>query len=278
MNPTFDAHTHIWERQWGNYVVGTGREGSRAQRDLLLALMDNNGVQRACLIAACNESNPHNNQFVANICRDQPNRFVMLSELPLMAPDREELLTRTLHDWPALGLRYIVPIDEMPDAWSGPKYQRFWDNAAAAELLVALNLTPHQVTRLVPLVDRFPNIRWILDHMGRPAHNMSDTDYQPVLDLAVYPNVFVKISGFYAFTEDSAEYPYADLAKFVVALRDAYGADRLLWGSDALVVADFSSYTQAYTCLRHIHALSQDDLAWILGKTSENLFQPRYAK
>ena len=55
-------------------------------------------------------------------------------------------------------------------------------------------------------------------------------------------------------------------------------ARRLLWGSDALPVLDFSSYTQTYSCLRHIPALSEDDLAWILGKTAEELFQPRYAK
>ena len=182
---------------------------------------------------------------------------------------------RTLNDWPALGLRYFAAPDERPDAWSGPEHTSFWEKADAAKLIVALNLGPNQAARLTPLVRDYPNIRWLLDHMARPRYDMDDAAYQPVLDLAGFPNVFVKISAWYAFTADVAEYPYDDLARFVVALRDAYGARRLLWGSDALPVLDFSSYTQTYTCLRHIPALSEDDLGWILGKTADSLFQPR---
>ncbi|MDP7396537.1 MAG: amidohydrolase family protein [Lentisphaeria bacterium] len=278
MNPTFDAHTHVWEHQWQDFVVGTGGRGNRSQCDLLLALMDRNGVERACVIGGCDETNHRNNDFVAELCRERPDRFVMLSEISLTAANREELLARTLNDWPALGLRYFAAPDERPDAWSGPEHTSFWEKADAAKLIVALNLGPNQAARLTPLVRDYPNIRWLLDHMARPRYDMDDAAYQPVLDLAGFPNVFVKISAWYAFTADVAEYPYADLARFVVALRDAYGARRLLWGSDALPVLDFSSYNQTYSCLRHIPALSEDDLGWILGKTADSLFQPRYAK
>ena len=64
MNPTFDAHTHVWEHQWQDFIVGTGGRGNRSQCDLLLALMDRNGVERACVIGGCDETNHRNNDFV----------------------------------------------------------------------------------------------------------------------------------------------------------------------------------------------------------------------
>jgi predicted TIM-barrel fold metal-dependent hydrolase len=121
-------------------------------------------------------------------------------------------------------------------------------------------------------VQRCPNANWLLDHMGRPRHDMPDAAYQPVLDLAGRPNVFVKVSGFYAFTARAAEYPYKDLERFVIALRDAYSAQRLLWGSDLPPVLEFSSYEQSFACLEHIRGLTENDLEWILGRTAEKLF------
>jgi L-fuconolactonase len=141
-----------------------------------------------------------------------------------------------------------------------------------AGIFVSLNLQPHKIAELPALIERCPKVRWLIDHMGRPRHDMSEAEYRPVLDLARFPNVFVKVSGFYAFTGDPAEYPYADLARFVVALRDAYGAARLLWASDAPPVLEFSSYEQSYRCLLHVPQLSDDDLRWIFGRTAESLF------
>ena len=162
----------------------------------------------------------------------------------------------------------------MPDAWGATAHHSFWDKVIAAKLFVALNLAPPQAARLAPLVKRYPQIRWLLDHMGRPRYDMSDTEYQPVLDLATFPNVFVKVSGFYAFTADSAAYPYLDLARFVSKLREAYGAHRLLWGSDAPPVLDFSSFRQTCQCLLHPAVdLSERDLKWVFGGTAKKLFE-----
>jgi L-fuconolactonase len=274
MTPTFDAHVHLWEHRWQDFVVGTWREGPTAQRDLLLALLDRYGVERACVLAACDHHNPANNEFVAAICRKGPDRFVMLSEIPLSSPQRNDLLARTIQDWQAQGFRYFVPPGETPAAWATP--DGFWETANRARLCVALNLAPHQAAGLGPLVRRYRDLRWLLDHMGRPRPDMSADEYQPVLDLAAYPTVFVKLSGFYAFTARSAEYPYRDLQRFIVQLRNAFGAHRLLWGSDAPPVLDSSSYEQSFTCLtRHRGELTEDDLMWILGQTARKLFLTR---
>jgi predicted TIM-barrel fold metal-dependent hydrolase len=230
-------------------------------------------VEKACVIAACDASQPNNNAFVAELCRAHPDRFTMLSELSPCGPDRDTLLDFTIEQWPALGFRHIVKVDEQPETWLASADAGFWRRVDEARLFVAVNLAPHQSAQLPPLIRRCPNVRWMIDHMGRPRCGMSAADYQPVLDLARFPNVYVKVSGFYAFTADPAEYPYADLARFILALRDTYGAQRLLWASDAPCVLDYSSYAQSYRCLAHVQGLSETDLLWILGRTARTLFR-----
>lgn len=272
MKPTFDTHVHLWEKPWEGCAVGTLRSGKLDQYNVLLKLMEKNGIERACIVAANSAEEPKNNEFVAELCRKHPKQFVMMSEFPLLSPDRDRLLERTIKEWPAIGFRYGVPRNESPDTWSDPDHGRFWQRANEAKMCVALNLAPHQSAKLAPLVQRCPDIRWLIDHMGRPKHDMTDEQYRPVLDLAKYPNVFVKVSGFYAFTADAVEYPYADLHRFVIALRDAFGAKRLMWASDYPPVLEFSSYEQTYSCLRHVKDLSETDLRWIFGQTAQKFF------
>lgn len=272
MNPTFDPHVHIWRRKFEQFVVDTGRSGVDDQVNLVLHLMDQHGVSRACVIAANSDAEPDNNEFVADLCSRQSGRFVMMSEIDLRSDRRDALLERTISEWSACGLRYGVPPDDSPEAWSGSSHEDFWSRANEAGLKIALNIAADQVQKLAPLVERYQRIVWILDHMARPRFDMPEEEYRPVTDLAVFENVYVKISGFYAFTQNSDEFPYADLHPFVVRLRDAYGPERLMWASDTSPVLDYGSYGQTYACLKHISALSPTDLEWILGRTARKLF------
>jgi predicted TIM-barrel fold metal-dependent hydrolase len=225
------------------------------------------------VLAACDRSHPRNNEFVARLAQADPDRFVMFSEIPLGAHRRDELLRRTLQEWPAAGFRYFVPKNELPSRWLNSALERFWEQANAAALCVALNLSPIQAAELGSLVRRCPRIKWLLDHMGRPRFDMPLAEYQPVLDLAAFPNVFVKISGFYAFTARSAAYPYADLACFVKLLKQHFGSNRMLWGSDAPPVLDYSSYEQSFACLSDQDlGFSKPEMKNVFGANACRLF------
>src|SRR5205823_977830 len=82
------------------------------------------------------------------------------------------------------------------------------------------------------LAERFPEVAIVLDHMGHPAvqDGVRSPAFQQLLDLARFPRVFVKVSGFYYCSRQP--YPYADCVEPVRALVDRFGASRLMWGSD----------------------------------------------
>ena len=246
MTPTFDAHAHIWQGQFESFVVGTKRSGTHDQLELLLTLMDKYGIETTCVIGACGAGHAGNNDFVADVCRKHPDRFIMFSEIPFTSAQREQLLERTLSEWPAKGIRYCALPADSPQDWQGRAFDRFWSTINDAELCVAMNFAPEQIAQLGPLAEQWPKIQWVLDHMGRPRHDMGNDEYEPVLELSRHANVLVKISAFYAFTQHAVEYPYRDLWRFVVALRDAYGASRLMWGSDIPPALDFGSFEQTF--------------------------------
>ena len=55
-------------------------------------------------------------------------------------------------------------------------------------------------------------------------------------------NCYVKLSGQYAFSKQ--EYPYEDTRSWHLRLLEAFGADRLMWGTDFPFVACKPGYPE----------------------------------
>lgn len=90
-----------------------------------------------------------------------------------------------------------------------------------------------QLGAAVELVRRCPEVRFILDHIGKPAIRAGRLDpWRAEIDeLAQLPNVVCKLSGL--VTEaDHAAWTEADLAPYVAHVLAAFGPARLMFGSD----------------------------------------------
>jgi len=82
------------------------------------------------------------------------------------------------------------------------------------------------------LLDASTETRLIVDHFGffRQQGEVQREAIDALLQLASCPRVFVKASAFMRVS--ASAYPAVDLAPVLRELLDAYGAERLLWGSD----------------------------------------------
>ncbi|MCB1091334.1 MAG: amidohydrolase family protein, partial [Verrucomicrobiae bacterium] len=87
-----------------------------------------------------------------------------------------------------------------------------------------------------------------------------------------FPTVHVKTSAFYALGKKKA--PYEDLGPMIRRLRDAFGAERLMWASDCpYQVQQGHTYADSIALIRdRLDFLSAEDKAWMLGKTAEKVF------
>jgi L-fuconolactonase len=100
-----------------------------------------------------------------------------------------------------------------------------------------------QLASVVELVRRCPDVTFVLNHIGKPdiKEHVLDPWRDDIKVLAAYPNVFCKVSGL--VTEaDTEHWVSDDLAPYVVYVLDAFGEDRVLFGSDWPVVLNAANY------------------------------------
>ncbi len=90
---------------------------------------------------------------------------------------------------------------------------------------------------LEPVAQKHPGLTMVLDHLGLPspppqgpaAPDLWGT-LPDVVALAEYPNVSVKFTGVTCLSKEA--YPYSDLWPGLHRIIEAYGPERLMWGSD----------------------------------------------
>lgn len=138
------------------------------------------------------------------------------------------------------------------------------------ELTYDLLLFPRHLPYAVELVSEFPRQRFVLDHLGKPG--VADRNMEPWLtgirNLARFPNVCCKLSGmltlarWHAWSRDEFR-PYLD------RLLDAFGADRLMIGSDWPVCTLSGSFEESIGVARDFAiSLPDGDAEKILGGTA----------
>ena len=86
-----------------------------------------------------------------------------------------------------------------------------------------------------------------------------------VVDLAVYPGVRVKLSGFYALTSPGHDFPHQAAWPYVEQLVDAFSSSRLLWASDFSPCLDWVTFPQTIDVVNRMPFLSEGAVAEITG-------------
>ena len=113
---------------------------------------------------------------------------------------------------------------------------------------------------LTDVLGRCPEVRFILDHIGKPAIREGRLDpwRADIERLAALPNVWCKLSG--VVTEaDHAAWTREQLRPYIRHAAERFGFERLLFGSDWPV-----------STLTHSYGEWVDIVAWALGDCSED--------
>ncbi|WP_374949211.1 amidohydrolase family protein [Mucilaginibacter sp.] len=96
-----------------------------------------------------------------------------------------------------------------------------------------LLIKPQHLTSAAELVARFPDQRFVVDHIAKPQikdQHISGWDKQ-IRSLATHPNVFCKISGMITEADWSHHQP-EHFAAYLDIVFSAFGASRVMFGSD----------------------------------------------
>jgi L-fuconolactonase len=133
---------------------------------------------------------------------------------------------------------------------------------------------PHHFGDVGLIAARFPALRIVVDHLGKPplGTGLMRAWEAKLRALAAFDNVFAKVSGLNT-TLEATDWGADELRPALDVALDAFGAERLLWGSDWPVALLNGTYERVWTATREIVAAAAGPgAADILGGTAERLY------
>ena len=259
-----DAQIHVW---------GSGLPSNLAHRQVTaftpeeaICLMDEGGVDAAVIHPPGWDPGATAMAFAA--VRTYPGRFAIMGALPLDRPDSTARVASWRQQPGMLGLRYGF-LQEPQRGWlEDGTLDWLWAAAELAGVPIAL-LATDSLPAVGRVAERHPGLRLTIDHLGGKGGNTTLKDaaamtHMPaLLALAKYPNVAVKATGVPGYS--SEPYPFRAMHPFVRQVYDAFGPQRLFWGTDITKMP--CSWRQCVTMFtEELPWLSEPDKALIMGQ------------
>lgn len=174
-----------------------------------------------------------------------------------------------------VGIRHLVQSEPDPAYLDRPDVRRGITEVGAAGLAFDLLVRHRQLPAATRLVRDLPQVRFVLDHLGKPPLGRDDLGdwHRELRALAAEPNTTAKLSGL--VTEvDGGSWTTADLRPAVEHALDVFGPDRLMFGSDWPVCLLVTSYTRWVSVLGDLlDPLSDDERAAIWRRTAGRVYR-----
>lgn len=265
-----DAQIHLWEietpeRPWPKDGRATPQRPDGFTAEQMLAEMDPIGVDRAVIVPPSwiGESN----EYALEAAEKYPGRFAVMGRIDPANQEHVASLDTWLDQKHMLGIRLTFNTPTFVAGLDNGLFDKLWASCERNKIPVMALFAGPLITKVSPIVEKHPGLSLIIDHMGRvPAAHGPEAweNLDLLLALKRHPNVWVKTSC--APTHSDESFPYRDLHPHLERIYDAFGANRLAWGSDITRLK--GTYGENLRLFQdELTFLSADDKEWILGKT-----------
>ncbi len=265
--PIIDSQVHAYEANtpqrpwatvpnWPAHVTG----------DEMVAAMDAVGVDGAIMISPF-ATYRYDASYAEEVARRHPDRMAIVKPVD---PDDEnvaDVVAKWKETKGAVGIRIFLREEEKRAA-DHPGFDRICKAAVRYDLPLNF-LFWGRVDDGMKIIDRHPETRFIVDHLGLlqprvpPAPAEPWADLPKILDLAKRPNAVIKISG--ACTLSKQPYPFPDIWDPLKRIFDAWGFERCLWGTDWTRAFAVVNYENAVTPFLETKTLSVSERAMLMG-------------
>lgn len=278
MSQIVDIHPHIITGDEEKYppspLFGTRSDWSKESvctGDDLIAAMDDAGVVRAAVVHS-STTYGFDNSYVVDACNAHADRLLSVGSVDMAAPDAPA----TIRQWHERGLRGLRIFTggstkafdpaELEDERAYPA----WEVVQELGMPMCIQTGPVGIPQIRALAMRFPGVSIILDHLARPdiLEGPPYAASQGLFDLAELPNIYCKLTP---RIFNDVKKGSASAETFFPRVVDAFGANRLAWGSNYPnspgTLAEILATAQA-----GLSCLSGEDRDWIFGKTALTLY------
>ena len=239
MSPAIDVHTHVISSDTARYprdpLGGSQSDWSRdrpVSAEKMIAAMDEAGISRSALVQAAT-CYGYDNSCLADAVAAHPGRFAGVFSVDVFRPDAAERMRHWMKKGLA-SLRVFIAGHTMAskDArLDDPRAFPAWDLASETGMTVSVQLRADGLPQLQAVLERYPHLRVILDHMARPLIDDGPpyAKAQSLFSLARYPNLHLKLT---THNLREARRGKATPESFFPRVVAEFGASRVAWGSN----------------------------------------------
>lgn len=271
-----DAHSHVWTPDVKKYPLAPGYEVSDMKppsftAEELQAEMKPVGVNRVVLIQMSFYG--FDNSYMLDCMAKYPGMFSGVAVIDQNGaqptPEMLELKKKGVR-----GFR-IRPQTKKVDEWlDGDCMEEMWTTGAKEGMAMCCLMDAVGLPALDKMCQKHRDTTVVIDHLARigVTGEIDPKEVDMLCKMAKHPNVYVKVSAFYALGKK--QIPYHDLLPLIEKVYKAFGANRLMWATDCpYQVQGDHSYQASIGLVRNgLPFLSGMDKEWILEKTAEKVF------
>jgi len=272
-----DAHQHFWSLARGDYGWLTP-DLEPIFRDFLpddlVPHLTAAGIEGTILVQAA--PTVAETEFMLSLAQDHTFIKGVVGWVNFEAPDAPIQIAQLSENPVLVGLRPMIQDIDDPNWMLRTKLTPAFEAVQKLDLIFDALTLPVHLRQLRHLLDRYPEMRVVIDHGSKPA--IRDDAFQDwakdIKALASETSAFCKLSGL--VTEASPGWNTDDLRPYVQHLLDCFGPDRLIWGSDWPVCTLASGYARwVETTNELLNELTVSQIEAVYGGTAGRAYNLR---
>ncbi len=265
-----DSHVHVWKNDarypWAKET--TKPPARDATPEMLLDLMKANDVARTVIIQVIYYR--WDNSYLRDVLKQYPRYFHGVARVNPESPEAPDDLSRLVREQGFRGVRLSPSGDAQGDWIRGPLMPPLWKRCDELKVPMTVLAPVTRMPDVALLAEKFPDLTVVIDHMADSPLDHPE-QLEKLIALKRYPKLFVKVS--HTWTVSKQPYPYRDAQAQVKRLYDAFGPQRLMWGTDWPLVENYCGYAKALALVRdEMSFLNDQDKSWMLSKTVERVW------
>lgn len=271
-----DAHQHFWRYDPQEYGW-IGPEMALLRKDHLpddlLPTLTSAGIDATVAVQA--RQTLEETRWLLELADQHDFIKGVVGWVDLRSPQLREQLERFSRHPKFRGVRHVVQ-DEPDDQFMlREDFIRGLKMLAGFGLAFDILIFPRHLPVAYELVSRFPEQRFVLDHIAKPfikTGGVAPWDAE-MRRLAGFPNVFCKVSGMVTEAGWKAWKP-ADFRPYLDVIFEAFSPRRIMFGSDWPVCTVAASYAEVLSIVRdYIQPCSSGERALVLGENARTFYR-----
>jgi len=271
-----DAHQHFWiydprEYEWIDETM------TQLRRDFLPAdlrhELEREGFQGSVAVQA--RQSLRETRSLLDFATQSPFILGVVGWVDLRSPQAGADLKPLAQNPKLVGIRHIVQSEPDDRFLLQSDFLRGISLLREFDLAYDILIYPKHLTVAAEFVRRFPEQRFVLDHMAKPEIRSGKINQwkKGIAELAAYPNVYCKLSGL--VTEaDCNRWKPEDMTPYLDVAFEYFEANRLMIGSDWPVCTLAGSYSQVMGLVKeYLSGHSEQEREAVLGGNAKRFWR-----